>query len=283
VIGAIAHATERLRLGTGVTCPTSRIHPAIIAQAAATAADMMPERFMLGVGSGENLNEHVVGVKWQPPAVRLEMLKEALEVIRALWTGELRTHRGKYYTVDQAQLFSLPAALPPILMAAAKPRAAQLAGEIADGLISTVPQSNLVQAFRQAGGEDKPRIGQVTVCWAESDEKARRQALKIWPNALVSGQVSVELPLPRHFEQLTEDATEEEIEKRGEIICGPDPEKHVAAIRKFIDAGYDQVYIHQIGPQQVEFLKFSREQILPHFVDEDIAQSSAGRGSEATP
>src|SRR6266480_606206 len=139
VIGAIAQATERLELGTGLTCPTTRIHPAIIAHAAATVAAMMPGRFFLGVGTGENLNEHVTGARWPLPWERLEMLEEAVDVIRKLWSGEEITHRGEHYTVEEARLYTLPDERPEIYVAASKPQAAELAGRIGDGLISTAP------------------------------------------------------------------------------------------------------------------------------------------------
>jgi coenzyme F420-dependent glucose-6-phosphate dehydrogenase len=151
IIGAIANATDRLRLGTGVTCPTIRLHPAIIAQAAATAATLLPGRFFLGVGSGENLNEHVVGERWPPVAVRLEMLEEAIEAIRELWSGALVSHRGKHYTVENARLYTLPDEPPPLVVAAAGPNAAALAGRLGDGLVGVSPQKGFVQ--RRDGGD----------------------------------------------------------------------------------------------------------------------------------
>src|SRR3712207_4826795 len=135
VIGGIAQATERLQLGTGVTCPTIRTHPAIIAHAAATSAAMMPGRFFLGVGTGENLNEHIVGHGWPAPDERLDMLEEAIEVIRTLWNGGSQTFRGDYFPVEQARLYTLPDEPPPIVVAAAKPLAADVAGRSGDGLV----------------------------------------------------------------------------------------------------------------------------------------------------
>src|SRR5438067_7486426 len=153
VIGAIAQATGRLRLGTGVTCPLIRIHPAVIAQAAATSAAMMPGRFFLGVGTGENLNEHILGAKWPAPDERLEMLEEAVEVIRLLWQGGYQTHRGRHYTVEQARIYTLPEQLPEIAVAAAQPNAAELAGRIGDGFIGVAPERGLIEKFEQAGGK----------------------------------------------------------------------------------------------------------------------------------
>jgi G6PDH family F420-dependent oxidoreductase len=176
VIGGVAQATQRLRLGTGVTCPLIRIHPAIVAQAAATSAVMMEGRFFLGVGTGEELNEHVTGARWPGPDARLEMLEEAIEVMRLLWEGGYRTHRGTHYTVEQARIFTLPDELVPIAVAASQPAAAQLAGRLGDALISVSPDEELVRAFDEAGGTGKPRYGQLHVCYAESEEQARKTA-----------------------------------------------------------------------------------------------------------
>ncbi|HEX6304165.1 MAG TPA: TIGR03557 family F420-dependent LLM class oxidoreductase, partial [Anaerolineales bacterium] len=180
VIGAIAHTTQRLRLGTGVTCPTVRIHPAIIAQAAATAAAMMPGRFFLGVGSGENLNEHILGDPWPPAPIRLEMLEEAVEVMRMLWQGEEVSRYGTYYIVENARVYTLPEELPPIYVASAGQLSAQLAGRIGDGLISVAPIKEVLENFDEGGGEGKPRYGKVDVCWAPSEEQGRKMAYDQW-------------------------------------------------------------------------------------------------------
>src|SRR3954449_8437096 len=163
VIGAIAQTTDRFRIGTGVTCPTMRIHPAIIAHAAATCACLMPGRFFLGVGTGENLNEHVLGARWPAPDERLEMLEEAVEVIRLLWQGGEQTHRGRHYTVDHARIYDVPDEPPEIYVAAAQPLAAKLAGRVGDGLISVAPDDDVISAFEEGGGGGKPRIGMMHV------------------------------------------------------------------------------------------------------------------------
>ena len=261
VIGGIAHATQRLRLGTGVTCPIIRTHPAIIAQAAATAAAMMAGRFFLGVGSGENLNEHILGDRWPPADVRQEMLEEAIQVIRLLWQGGSQNHHGRYYTVEDARIFTLPPEPPPIMVAAGGPKAAELAGGVGDGLIATSPQAELVQQFDAAGGAGKPRYGQVAVCWAQDEAEATRTAFEWWPNAAVKGQLSQDLPTPSHFEQAVGMVREEDVAQA--IICGPDPERHVTAIRQFVDAGFDHVYVHQIGPDQEGFFRFYEREVLP--------------------
>lgn len=261
VIGGIAQATRTLRLGTGVTCPTIRIHPAIIAQAAATAAAMMPGRFFLGVGSGENLNEHITGEGWPSAPTRLEMLEEAMEVIRLLWQGGEQSYEGAYYTVDHARVYTLPEQPTPIVVAASGPRAAERAGRLGDGLISTSPEKEVVQAFEQAGGRGKPKYGQLTVCWAEDERQARRTAFEWWPTSAVKGELSQELPLPRHFEQAAKMVSEEDMAQS--VVCGPDPEKHLARIRAYLEAGFDHVYIHQVGPDQEGFFRFYQRDILP--------------------
>ena len=260
VIGAISSATTSLRLGTGVTCPTVRIHPAIIAQAAATAAAMMPGRFFLGVGSGENLNEHILGDHWPPAPVRQEMLAEALAVIRQLWEGGYQSFEGTYYTVENARLYTLPDEPPPIVMAAGGPSAAELAGQVADGLWSVAPDKDLIDKFRHAGGSG-PRYGQINVCWAADEDEARKTAFEWWPNAGLGGELSQELPLPRHFEQAAALVTPDDLAAK--LALGPDPEKYLDAIKAFVEAGFDHVYLHQIGPDQDGFFKFFQRELVP--------------------
>ncbi|MGI9146978.1 MAG: TIGR03557 family F420-dependent LLM class oxidoreductase [Chloroflexota bacterium] len=263
VIGAIAHATARLRLGTGVTCPTIRCHPAIIAQAAATSSAMMPGRFFLGVGSGENLNEHIVGQGWPSAPVRQAMLEEAIEIIRLLWRGGEQSFSGKHFTLDHARLYTLPAQLPPLYVAASGPQAAELAGRLGDGLITTHPDASVVEAFSSGGGRQKPSYGQVTVCWASDEAAARRTAYEWWPQAAVEGELSQELPLPRHFEQAVATVREEDVAKS--VVCGPDPRQHCDAIQQFLDCGIEHVYVHQVGPDQTGFFEFYRQHVLPKF------------------
>src|SRR5215212_5586437 len=262
VLGAIAHATERLELGTGVTCPTIRIHPAIIAHAAATVSTMMPGRFFLGVGTGENLNEHILGDRWPPHQVRLEMLEEAVEVIRLLWQGGSQSHYGKHYTVENARLYTLPDELPRIIVAAAGPKSAEAAGRFGDGLCSTAPEAKVIEEYKAAGGNG-PRYGQFTVCWAPTEAEAKRTAREIWPNAALSGELSQELPTPAHFQQAIGNATEEQVAES--VICGPDPQRQIDSIKEYVDAGFDHIYIHQVGPDQQGFINFYQREILPQF------------------
>ena len=258
VIGGIAATTTELRLGTGVTCPTFRIHPAVIAQAAATATAMMPGRFFLGVGSGENLNEHILGDHWPPAPVRQDMLAEAVAVLRQLWEGGYQSFDGQYYTVENARLYTLPDEPPPIVMAAGGPSAAELAGRAADGIWAVAPRSDLLETYRKAGGTG-PRYGQVKMCWAPNEDDARKTVWEWWPNAGIVGELSQELPLPRHFEQAAALVTTEILAEK--IPMGPDPEQYVEAVAAFADAGFDHVYLHQIGPDQEGFFDFFRREL----------------------
>jgi G6PDH family F420-dependent oxidoreductase len=272
VVGAIAHATKRLRVGTGVTCPTFRIHPVIIAQAAATVAAIMPGRFMLGVGSGEYLNEHITGDRWPPADIRLEMLSEAIDVIRLLWRGGEQSHYGKYFTVENACIYTLPKELPPILVAGSGPKSAELAGRVADGFISTAPKEKLLQKFKNAGGDGKPTYAELTVCWAKDKKEAKRTAHRHWPNVAIEGELTAELRVPAHFEQTAKMITEEDVAKK--VVCGPDPEEHINAIKEYASAGFDGVWVHQIGPDQQGFFDFYEKEVLPQF---SARKAGAGR------
>lgn len=262
VIGGIAQATDALRLGTGVTCPIMRIHPAIIAQASATAAAMLPNRFFLGVGTGENLNEHVLGIRWPPFDVRLDMFEEAIEIIRLLWEGENVSYWGEFYTVEDARLYTLPDAPPPLYVAASGETMAEVAGDLGDGFISTAPKKELIQAYSDGGG-DGSRIGQLTVCWAPTKEEAKETVYQIWPNSGLPGELSTELRTVEHFEQAVKMVTKEQASK--DMPLGPHAQEHIDAIQKYFDAGYDQVYIHQVGHEQEGFFEFYAKEVLPHF------------------
>jgi coenzyme F420-dependent glucose-6-phosphate dehydrogenase len=261
VLGAIAARTERLRVGTGVTCPIIRIHPAIVAQAAATTAALFEGRFFLGVGTGENLNEHILGGRWPTPDVRLDMVEEAIEVMRSLWTGQQTTWRGTHFTVEEARIYSLPEEPPDIMIAARGAGASDLAGRLGDGLIAVAPNPETIERFDKAGGEGKPRYGQVHVCWAETEEDARRTAFEVWPNAAMEGSLGSELRVPKHYEETAKMLTEDQVAEK--VVCGPDPERHLAAIREFTDAGFDHVYVHQIGPDQPGAIAFYEREVMP--------------------
>jgi coenzyme F420-dependent glucose-6-phosphate dehydrogenase len=265
VLGGIASTTDRIRVGTGVTCPLIRIHPAIVAQAAATVAAMMPGRFFLGVGTGENLNEHVTGERWPSASERRELLREAVQVIRELWDGDIVEHRGEHFDVIDAQLFTVPDEPPPIYVAASGTKAAEMAAEIGDGLIGTAPEQELIQAFDGAGGRG-PKLGQVTVCWAEDRPKAVDTAMRYWPTAALKGELTQELPLPRHFEQAAGMVTEDQLTEV--IVCGPDPEPQVEMVRRYEEAGFDHITIHQVGPDQEGGIRFLADRVLPELAPE---------------
>lgn len=276
-LGAIAQATERLRVGTAVTCPTVRIHPAIVAQAAATTATLMPGRFFLGVGTGENLNEHIVGQGWPETEVRQERLEEAIEVIRLLWQGGNQSHRGHHFTVENARIYSLPDELPPLYVAVGGPRVAEIAGRLADGFIGTGPERELFDAFDAAGGAGKPRYGELTVCWARDEATARRIATEQWPTSAMESSLSWELALPAHFEAVAELVTEEQVAET--VTCGPDPSGYVKSIAKYVEAGYDHICVHQVGPDQAGFFTFFRDEVMPNLgsIEAGAAQGSARR------
>jgi coenzyme F420-dependent glucose-6-phosphate dehydrogenase len=261
VLGGIAGATSALEVGTGVTCPMIRTHPAIIAQAAATTADLFEGRFFLGVGTGENLNEHILGDHWPPYAERREMLIESIEIMRGLWDGELFSHRGEHYVVENARIYTLPDEPVPIMVAASGPESGAMAGAHSNGLILVAPQTDVIAAFRSAGGKGQPIYGQVTVCWASNEEDAKRTLHEVWPNAGVPGDLSQELPLPMHFEQAAQNVTPEALAER--IPVGPDPARYVDAIHEMTDAGVENIYVHQVGPDQAGFLDFWQRELLP--------------------
>lgn len=261
VLGGIAHATNSLRIGTGVTCPTMRYHPAILAQAVATIGSIMPRLFSLGLGSGERLNEHVVGDHWPPVDVRQEMLEEAVGTLRLLWKGGYRIRHGHYFTVENARIYTLPEELPQIMVAAAGPKAAELAGRIGDGLISIAPDEGLCQAFEASGGKGKPRYGQLHVCSARDDETARQTAREWWPNVAIKGALGQELALPMHFEQASEMVSEDDVAKA--MVCSSDAGRHIPAIDEYVKAGFDHVFIHQVGPDQEGFFRFYEQEVLP--------------------
>jgi coenzyme F420-dependent glucose-6-phosphate dehydrogenase len=268
VLGAIARETERLVVATGVTCPLIRTPPLIVAHAAATVATMMPGRFVLGVGTGENLNEHVTGERWPSITERRAMLEEAVGLIRELWNGELTDHEGRYYRVVDARLYSVPSEPPPIVVAAGGSRSGELAGRIGDGMVGVAPEREPVEAFERAGGAGKPRYGQLTVCWAEDEAQARRTAMEFWPQVALPGEASQELPLPRHFEQASKAASEDDVAEM--IVCGPDVDAYLRQIDSFVDAGYDHLYFHQVGPDQRGFIAFAERELLPRFEREGM-------------
>jgi G6PDH family F420-dependent oxidoreductase len=259
VIGALSERTT-LPITTAVTCPTVRIHPAVLAQAAATAAVQCEGGFTLGVGSGEALNEHIFGDAWPTADVRLSMLEEAVELIRALHRGGPVTYHGQHYTVEQAEIFTRTPEPVPIYVSGFGPKAAALAGRIGDGFASVQPDADLVRAFRDNGGGSRPAQGGFKVCFAPDEQEAIDTAHRLWPNEQLPGELAQVLPTPRHFEQASTLVTPEMVAEA--VPCGPDPQPYVDRLRAFIDAGYDEVYVQQIGPDQDQFFEFWTEHVL---------------------
>jgi G6PDH family F420-dependent oxidoreductase len=260
VLGGIAQATARIRVGTGVTCPIMRVHPAVLAQAAATTQCMFEGRFWFGVGTGEALNEHILGLKWPEASIRLEMLEEAVEVMRELWRGEQTSHYGKHFTVENARIYTRPESPPPVYVSAFGPKAIDVAARIGDGLVSTKPDESLLRRYDEKGGGG-PKLAQLKVAWAPSRGEAEDLVYEKWPTSGVSGELSQELPTPAHFEQAAQTVRKEDAV--GSTPCGPDPSDHIDAIREYQSAGYDELYITQVGPRQDEFLQFYAEHVLP--------------------
>ncbi|GGX72265.1 LLM class F420-dependent oxidoreductase [Streptomyces minutiscleroticus] len=260
VIGALSEAVS-LPVQTAVTCPTVRIHPAVVAQAAATSAVMTNGRFRLGVGTGEALNEHVLGNPWPPTHVRLEMLEEAVQVIRRLLTGEEVNHRGPHYTVENARLYTVPDEPVPIDVSGFGPKATAVASRIGDGYITMAPDEAMVTRYRKGGGGSKPVSGGLKVCYGPDRDEAVRRVHELWYSEQLPGEMGQVLPSPRHFEQLHELVTEDRV--RENVVCGDDVEAHVSALSAYADAGFDRVYVGQIGPDQRDFFDFYRTKVLP--------------------
>ena len=274
VLGGIATVTERIDVGTAVTCPTTRIHPAVIAQAAATAAVMLPGRFFLGVGTGEALNEHILADRWPSSGVRREMLEEAIEVIRLLWQGGSQSHFGRHYTVEQARIFTLPEEPPPIVVSGFGEHSVDLAARVGDGYFTTAPDADAIGQYR-AGGGDGLCYSKMDVALANSEADARRLALETWPNSALGGELAQILPLPAHFEQATENATEEQVAEA--ILCDQNPAAHLERLGEYAEAGYDRVTVQQVGVDQDRFLDLYERAVLPELSGRP-APAAAARG-----
>lgn len=275
MIGAIAQAAPGMGVTTAVTCPTVRIHPAVIAHAAATAAVLLDGRFALGVGTGEALNEHILGDRWPPAFERREMLEEAVEILRELWSGGVKSHRGKHYKVDQARIYDLPAEPPKILVSGFGPRSTELAAKIGDGFVTVGPDADAVEQFRSGAKRGRLVAGGLKVCYDADEQQAKETVYRLWPNEALPGELAQVLPTPAHFEQASQLVTVEAATE--DAPCGPDLDKHIAAIRAYEEAGFDELYIQQIGPKQDEFFSAYQEHVLPQFQPErQLAQSGGG-------
>jgi G6PDH family F420-dependent oxidoreductase len=259
VLGAIAHATRTIGIATGLTCPIIRYHPAIVAQAAATIAVMSDNRFTLAVGAGERLNEHVGGQPWPSVTERHAMLGEAIDIFRELWDGGTRAYEGDFFVLDHAELFDLPSKPIPIVVGVSGEKSVALAVDKADGIMATEPSKELVQGF--TGKKKGPAYGEVALAYASSEAAGRKLAKQRFAFSALGWAVNSELPSVEGFEAATKYIREEDLAES--IPAGPDPEVHLKAIRKFVDAGFDHVAIVGIGPDQAGFIRFAEKELLP--------------------
>jgi G6PDH family F420-dependent oxidoreductase len=257
VIGALSRVT-RLPVTTAVTCPTVRIHPAVVAQAVATSHVLLEGRFRFGIGTGEALNEHILGDAWPAERVRLEMLEEAVEVMRELWKGEAVQHRGQHYTVENARIYTRREDPPPVYVSAFGPRAAEVACRIGDGLITMSPEGEVVDAFRETG---KPMAAGFKVAWADTEDEGVEHAHRLWPNAGLPGELAQVLPSPQHFAQASSLVTPESI--RESTVCGPDIDRHVENFKPFLDGGFHEIYVANMGPHYKAMIQAYGESVLP--------------------
>jgi G6PDH family F420-dependent oxidoreductase len=261
VLGAVAHATQKMRLMSFVTCPTRRYHPVVVAQKAATVALLSENRFTLGLGAGENLNEHVVG-GWPHATARHRMFAEALQIIQPLLVGQTVHHDGEYFEVPEARLWDRPAEGVPIGVAVSGPDSCELAAAYGDAMIAAAPRADLVAEFEARGGVRRPRYGQVALCYGPDEGRCRRMAHKQFAWHGLDWPVMSELPSPNSMEMASSAVTEEQV--ASEIPCGPDLDQHVAAVQRFIDSGFTHVALVQVGGEsQGAFLDFAEKELLP--------------------
>jgi G6PDH family F420-dependent oxidoreductase len=263
ILGAAAQATDAIPLMTYVTCPILRYHPAVVAQKAATMQILSGGRFRLGLGAGENLNEHVVGQRWPMVGERHEMLEEAVEIIGALFDGDgTVNYRGRHFDVESAALYDLPDERVQIGIAVSGPDSCRLAGAHADAMIAVQPEAELGELFDRAGGDGKPRIGQVAVCWDPDRETAVQRAHEQFRWFGLGWKVNADLPNPAAFDGATQFVTPAQVGDA--LACGPDVEEHVKAIKPYLDAGFDEVALVQIGAEtQAGFCAWAERELLP--------------------
>jgi G6PDH family F420-dependent oxidoreductase len=261
LLSFIAARTERIRLVTGVTCPMVRYHPAVIAQAAATLAIISDGRFTLGVGSGERLNEHVVGQGFPSVRGRHERFRESLEIIRLLWQGGYRSYQGRHLQLEDARVFDLPDELPVIAVAASGPASARIAAELGDGLFGTEPKKSMIDTWHELGGSG-PSYGEVPLAWAPDEDTAADAVLEKTRWALTGWKVMAELPNPVNFDAASANVTAEQV--KGHFACGPDVARHLEVAQQYVDAGYDHLVTQNAGPDPDGFLDFfTRELARP--------------------
>jgi G6PDH family F420-dependent oxidoreductase len=262
VLGAAAQATDHIPLMTYVTCPIRRYHPAVVAQKAATVQLLCDGRFTLGLGAGENLNEHIVGGRWPIVGVRHEMLEEAVEIIRGLWQGGTVTYRGKHFDVESAKVWDLPDSPPPIGIAVSGPQSCRLAGRHADVMIAIEPRAELGRMFDDAGGAGRPRVGQIGLSYDPDPQVAVKRAMDQFRWFTGSWRVNAELPVPASFDAASKTVRQKDVSTQ--MPCGPDVQRHVAGIREFENAGFTHVALVQVGADtQEQFISWAATELLP--------------------
>jgi G6PDH family F420-dependent oxidoreductase len=262
VLGAAAEATERIPLMTYVTCPIRRYHPAVVAQKAATMQLLSDGRFTLGLGAGENLNEHIIGGQWPIVGVRHEMLEEAVDIIRALWAGGTVTTRGRHFDVEAAKIWDLPDSPPPLGIAVSGPDSCRLAGRHADVMIATEPRAELGEMFDDAGGAGKSRVGQIALSYDPDPRIAVKRAMEQFRWFTGNWRVNAELPVPASFDSASRTVREDDV--TAQMPCGPDSQPHVDGIRRFESAGFTHVALIQVGGDtQEQFISWAATELLP--------------------
>jgi G6PDH family F420-dependent oxidoreductase len=265
VLGAIAHTTSRIGITTGLTCPIIRYHPAIIAQAAATIAVMSENRFTLAIGAGERLNEHVTGAAWPSIPERHEMLGEAIDIFRALWSGGVHTHLGAHFTLDHAQLYDLPDQPIAIALGVSGPAGVALAVEKADAIMATEPKPELVKEFTSGDRGAGPCYAEVALAHAKTEAAGLALARERFRFSPFGWSVMSEVPTVQGFEAASQFVRPEDLKEL--IGAGPDVERHLAAVRKYTDAGFDHIVLVGIGPDQAEFIGFFERELRPRLTE----------------
>ena len=275
VLGAIAHATSRIGITTGLTCPILRYHPVIIAQAAATIAVMSEGRFSLAIGAGERLNEHVTGARWPSTPERHAMLGEAIDIFRALWSGGMHTLNLQHFIVDHAQVYDLPERAIPITVGVSGPSAIRLAAEKADGIMATEPDPALVQRYMSEAEQPGPRYAEVTLAYAPTEEAGLKLLHERFRFGAFGWSVMSELPTVEGFEAASRYVRPEDLKANAGV--GPDPESHLNAIRRYIDAGFDHIVLLGPGPDQAGFIEFYETKLKPRLGE--LTRAAQIRGS----
>ncbi len=269
-MGSLGSSTKKLTFGPGVTCASYRYHPAIIAQGAATLAVMYPGRFWLGIGTGEALNEHVVGGEWPEAPVRLERMIESIEVIKQLFTGKKTRYSGKHIKMESARLYTRPEVPCPIFIAASGPKTAETAGRLCDGLITPAAPAEklkmLIESFdkgaKEAGKDPAamPKLLQLHVSWANTYDEAVQQAMKEWPNGGIKAPKQ-DIRSPEDFAAFGQLVRPEDF--KGRVFISTNLEEHRQHLQSFYNLGFDEVHVHHVGRNQTEFIRAYGEVVIP--------------------